>query len=74
MHNCIRREGLKSYNKIATLEEGEDDFEVRNCLRLKDKNDNKMLEVTGVTSKVLWLRHGDKNLFLKHKYKEGKIE
>ena len=60
--------------KVATLEGGEDDFEVVNCVRLKDKSDDRMLKVTRVTSKILWLRHGDKNPFLKPKYKVEKIE
>ena len=60
--------------KVAKLEGGEDDFEVGNCVRLKDKNDDRMLEVTRVTSKSLWLRHGDKKPFLKRKYKVEKIE
>ena len=60
--------------KVSKLEGGEDDFEVRNCVRLRDKNDDRMLEVTRVTSKSFWIGHGDKNPFLKREYKVKKIE
>ena len=49
--------------KVAKLKGAEDDFEVGNCIRLKGKNDDRMLEVTRVTFKSLRLRHGDKNYF-----------
>ena len=59
--------------KIAELE-GEVDFKVGNCVSLKDQNDDRILEVTRVTSKCVWVRHGDNKAFLKRKDKVEKIE
>ena len=39
--------------KIAELEGEEDDFKVGNCVRLKDQNDVRILEVTRVTAKYV---------------------
>ena len=60
--------------KVAELEGEEDGFKVGNCVRLKDQNDDRMLEVTQVTSKSVWVRHGDNKAFLKRKDKVEKIE
>ena len=45
-----------------------------NCVSLKDQNDDRILEVTRVTSKSVWVRHGDNKAFLKRKDKVEKIE
>ena len=60
--------------KVAELEGEEDDFKVGNCVQLKDQNDDRMLEVTRVTPKSVWVRHGDNKAFLKRKDKVEKIE
>ena len=60
--------------KVAELEGEEDDFKVGNCVSLKDQNDDRMLEVTRVTSKSVWVRHGDNKTFLKRKDKVEKVE
>ena len=60
--------------KVVELEGEEDDFKVGNCVWLKDQNDDRMLEVTQVTSKSVWVRHGDNKAFLKRKDKVKKIE
>ena len=60
--------------KVAELEGEEDDFKVGNCVQLKDQNDDRMLEVTRVTSKSMLVRHGDNKAFLKRKDKVEKIE
>ena len=49
----------KSLLKVAKLEKVEEDtFELGNIVRLKDKNDTRILEVVGITHGSLWLRHG----------------
>ena len=60
--------------KLAELEGEEDDFKVGNCVRLKDQNDVRILEVTRVTAKCVWVRQGNNNAFLKRKDKVEKIE
>ena len=72
--SALEEEIKKLSKKVAKLEKEEDDFERGNIVRLKDKNDNRILEVVRVTPKSLWLRHGDSKQFLKRKYKVKKIE
>ena len=60
--------------KVAELEGEEDDFKVGNCVQPKDQNDDMMLEVTRVTPKSVWVRHGDNKAFLKRKDKVEKIK
>ena len=60
--------------KVAELEVEEVDFKVGNYVRLRDRNDDRMLEVTRITSKCVWVRHGDNKAFLKRKDKVEKIE
>ena len=54
--------------RISKLEDKEDNFAAGNCVKLKDVNDNRVLEVVHVTPKSVWLRHGNKKPFLKRKY------
>ena len=51
-----------------------EDFTVGNCVRLKDTNDDRVLQVTRVTSKRIWVRHGDEKVFLTREYKVEKVE
>ena len=60
--------------KIAELEGEGDDFKVGNSVSLKDQNDDRILEVTRVTPKSVWVRHGHNKAFLKRKDKVKKIE
>jgi len=60
--------------KVAELEGEDDDFKVGNYVQLKEQNDDRMLEVTRVTPKCVWVRHGDNKAFLKRKDKVEKIE
>ena len=60
--------------KVCDLENEHDEFRVGNCVRLKDANDKRTLEVTRVTPKSLWVRHGDGKPFLKRKYNVEKVK
>ena len=60
--------------KVRELEKAQDEFEVGNCVRLKDANDKRALEVTRVTPASLWLRHGSGKPFLKRKYNVEKVK
>ena len=74
LHIGALEETVKRLTKqVAELEDEEDGFKVRNCVRLKDQNDDMMLEVTQITSKSVWVRQGDNKVFLKHKDKLEKI-
>ena len=64
--------------RISKLEdkdkEDKDDFAVGNCVKLKNGNDDRVLEVVYVTPKSVWLRHGNKKKFLKRKYNVEKVK
>lgn len=60
--------------KVRELEIAQDEFEVGNCVRVKDANDKRILEVTRVTPVSLWLRHGSGKPFLKRKYNVDKVK
>ena len=60
--------------KVRELEKAQDEFEVGNCVRLKDANDKRVLEVTCVTRASLWLRHGSGKPFIKRKYNVEKVK
>ena len=60
--------------KVRELENVQDECEVGNCVRLKDANDKRALEVTCVTPASLWLRHGSGKPFLKRKYNAEKVK
>ena len=55
-------------------EDKEDDFAVGNCVKLKNGNDDRVLEVVYVTPKSVWLRHGNKKKFLKRKCNVEKVK
>lgn len=60
--------------KVAELEGEDDDFKVGNCVQLKDQNDDRMLEVTRVIPRCVWVKHGDNKAFLMRKDKVENIE
>ena len=70
-------EKVKTLTKrISKLEEKdkEDDFAVGNCVKLKNGNDDRVLEVVYVTPKSVWLRHGNKKKFLRRKCNVEKVK
>ena len=60
--------------KVRELEKAHGEFEVGDCVRLKDANDKRSFEVTRVTPASLWLRHGSGKPFLKRKYNVEKVK
>ena len=61
----------KTVVKLEKVEE--DNFELGNLVRLKDKNDTRILEVAEITAESLWLRYG-KTRCLKRQYNVEKID
>ena len=55
-------------------EDKEDDFVVGNCVKLKNGNDDRVLEVVYVAPESVWLRHVNKKKFLKRKYNVEKVK
>ena len=63
----------KLVKRVEALEKTKDCFQVGNVVRLTDTNDITVLEVTRVTAKSVWVRHGNNQPFLKRKTNVKKI-